>query len=173
MEIWKDISGYEGLYQASSFGRILSLKRGIILKQQLNPSGYYYVALSKDGKGKRFLVSRLIAKNFIPNPYNLPEVNHKDENPKNNAVENLEWCSVAYNNTYGNRTANSAESNKNGIRSKKVYQYDLNGNFIKEYPSQHQASRDNNYSQGNISSCLRGKVKQAYGYVWKYKKDAS
>ena len=143
------------------------------LKPKINKYGYYIVNLSVGGVVKTRTIHRLVAIAFLPNPYNLPCVNHRDENPKNNFVENLEWCSVAYNNTYGNRTANSAESNKNGIRSKKVYQYDLNGNFIKEYPSQHQASRDNNYSQGNISSCLRGKVKQAYGYVWKYKKDAS
>ena len=111
MERWKDIQGYEGLYQVSSEGRVKSLERydacnrlveEKILKQIEN-SGYLYVQLSKCGTKKRFSVHRLVAENFIPNPNNLQQVNHKDENKKNNKVDNLEWCTSDYNLSYGTR----------------------------------------------------------------------
>lgn len=107
-EIWKDIPNYEGLYQASNFGRIKSIQyfnhtnnkiypRDKILKPILNEKGYCRVDLSKSGKSKRHRVHRLVAKTFLPNPYNLLEVNHIDGNKQNNNVNNLEWCSRSYN----------------------------------------------------------------------------
>ena len=117
-EVWKDVVGYEGLYQVSNEGRVKKLAHTIydtgkggtkrvrhypakILKLILNAQGYYTVGLSINKKGKTHLVSRLVAQAFIPNPDNLPCVNHKDENSQNNYVDNLEWCTRAYNNQYG------------------------------------------------------------------------
>ena len=110
-EIWKDIKDYEGLYQVSNLGRIKSCERIVkrgdnhkpvkerILKMG-DKCGYKYVILSKSGKGKTGWVHRLVAQAFISNPDNLSCINHKDENPTNNRVDNLEWCTYRYNNTY-------------------------------------------------------------------------
>ena len=105
MEEWRDIEGYEGLYQISSLGRVKSFPRpttpGGILKINKRKDGYCSVMLCKNGKTKRFLVHRLVAKAFIPNPNNLPMINHKNENPSKNIVDNLEWCDNKYNCNYG------------------------------------------------------------------------
>lgn len=110
-EVWKDINGYEGLYQVSNCGRIRSLDRydsmgrfrkGIIKADTHNGYGYRNVMLSKDGRSETLYVHRLVALAFIPNDNNLPQVNHKDENKENNHVDNLEWCTNEYNSNYGN-----------------------------------------------------------------------
>lgn len=101
-EVWKPIPGYED-YEISSYGRVWSCKRNIVLKLKTVKTGYVFVSLWKDGKQKMFLVHRLVASLFIDNPHNFPTVNHKDENPSNNVVGNLEWCTQGYNNTYGTR----------------------------------------------------------------------
>lgn len=109
-EEWRPVVGYEGLYEASSFGRVKSLDRynskncfikGRILKQSNDGRGYMSIQLCLNGKIERYLVHRLIAQTFIPNPDNLPQVNHKDENKSNNRVDNLEWCDCSYNINYG------------------------------------------------------------------------
>jgi hypothetical protein len=109
-EIWKDIAGYEKMYQVSNLGRIRSLPRrdkrnrfwnGNILKSQVNKYGYLSVKLTKDGKSKRYMVHRLVATAFLPNQNHCKEINHKDENKQNNSVDNLEWCTRSYNVTYG------------------------------------------------------------------------
>lgn len=107
MEEWKDVEGYEGKYQISNECRVKSLnyhqqKIEKILKIYTNNKGYKYVVLNDKGSKTHF-IHRLIAKAFIPNPNNLPCINHKDENPTNNSIENLEWCTYEYNNTYNNR----------------------------------------------------------------------
>lgn len=111
-EIWKDIIGYEGLYQVSSLGRVRSLDKydsmnrfyeGRILKLFADRLGYLSVVLYSNSKRKHYLVHRLVAEAFIHNPDNLPQVNHKDENPSNDNVENLEWCDGKYNVNYGTR----------------------------------------------------------------------
>ena len=104
-EIWKDIDGFEGLYQVSNFGNVMSLNygnRGYAKKltPKCNNSGRLWVELLKGGKRKCMLVHRLVALAFIPNPNNFPQINHKDENPKNNFAFNLEWCTQSYNNNY-------------------------------------------------------------------------
>lgn len=109
-EIWKDIEGYEGLYQISNTGKVKSLKRKyktkkcdeIIKSPSLASRGYFRLPLCKEGKVKYFYIHRLVAQAFIPNPENLPQVNHKDENKLNNNVTNLEWCTHTYNMNYGN-----------------------------------------------------------------------
>lgn len=108
-EEWRDIEGYEGLYQVSNLGRVKSLRdknnkeRELILKPKIMRNGYLKVDLCKNGKQKTFTVHRLVATVFISNPKNFPVVNHKDENKLNNNVSNLEWCTVLYNNCYGTR----------------------------------------------------------------------
>lgn len=111
-EIWRSIDGYEGLYEVSNTGLIRSLDRfvgnrnrikGKILSIRIEKDGYCSVALSKDGKIKRYKIHRLVAQAFIPNPEGLPQVNHKDENKTNNNVDNLEWCTSKYNINYGSR----------------------------------------------------------------------
>jgi len=112
IEEWRPIEGYEGLYDVSSYGRVRSLDRydnrncfrkGHILKQSNDGRGYMSIVLCLNGIFKRYLIHRLVAQTFIPNPDNLPQVNHKDENKSNNRIENLEWCNQKYNNDYGSR----------------------------------------------------------------------
>ncbi len=113
IEVWKSINGYDGLYEVSNYGRVRSLdhydclgrlQRGRVLKPQRDGKGLYlHIGLWKDGKSKPRNIHRLVAEAFIPNPNNLPEVNHKDENKLNNSVSNLEWCDHKYNNNYGSK----------------------------------------------------------------------
>lgn len=111
-EIWKDITGFEGLYQISNLGRVKCVEHKCpgrcgmrkvkehIMTPVKGSKGYFYVSLSKMDRGRTFTVHRLVANAFIPNPENLPCVNHKDEDKFNNNVDNLEWCTHLYNNTY-------------------------------------------------------------------------
>ncbi len=107
MEIWKDIKDYEGLYQVSNLGRVKSLGNSNTRKEKiLKPvyhARYYQVTLSKNNVCIQYRIHRLVAEAFIPNPKHLPIINHKDENPLNNCVENLEWCDAIYNNNYNNK----------------------------------------------------------------------
>lgn len=171
-EIWKDIEGYEGLYQVSNMGRVRSLRKNIILRQSIT-NGYEKAALYKNKKGyKYFLIHRLVANAFIPNPDNLPQVNHKDENKLNNCVDNLEWCTQEYNINYGTGIARRTQLfNTNGKLSKPVLQYTLEGIFIKEWKSTMDVQRNLGFEHANISRCCRGKQSYAYGYIWKYKKE--
>lgn len=116
-EVWKDIEGYEGLYQVSNLGRVRSLNYNHtgeikLLKQDISHNGYKRAMLYKDGKMKRYLVHRLVAMTFISNPDDLPIVNHKDENKTNNNVNNLEWCTYKYNNNYGTKKEKLSKSMK-------------------------------------------------------------
>lgn len=172
-EIWKPVKGYENLYQVSSYGRVSGMGRvtsdgrlvkGKMLKPEKQGKGYFCVYLSKDGKRKCYLIHRLVAEAFIPNPNNHPCVNHKDEDKTNNVVENLEWCTHQYNNNYGGRNKKVAEK-----LSKPIQQFTLDGKFVKEYPSVREAGRQNNLHYQNIWKCLKGKYKHCGGYVWKYK----
>lgn len=102
-EIWRPIEGYEGLYEVSSYGRIRSLMKSIILRPKKEPSGYLRCNLYLNKNMKTVSIHRLVAQAFIPNPDNLPQVNHMDEDKTNNRVDNLEWCDSKYNNDYGTR----------------------------------------------------------------------
>lgn len=164
LEEWKAIEGFEELYEISNIGNVKSLNyngtgKERIMKQGNNGNGYLRVCLSKNGKIKKFLVHRLVAQAFLPNPKNYKEINHKDENKLNNCVSNLEWCDRQYNNNFGTRTEKC---------SKKVNQYTLEGKFIRQFPSTNQVERELGYFQSNISNCCNGKRKTAYNYLWKF-----
>lgn len=164
MEEWRNIEGYND-YQVSNYGRIKSLKYGKerILKPHKDNHGYLHLILYKNGKGLTYKVHRLVAQAFIDNTDNLPMVNHKDENPLNNSVDNLEWCNCKYNINYGTRNKRHSEKMK-----KTVYQYTLDGKFIKEWESLISVYEQLGFSYGHISKCCLGKRKTAYGYIWKY-----
>ena len=120
MEEWKDIKGFEGIYQISNYGRVKSLgnsknRKEKILKQVINNDGYLHIGLHKNGKKKDYLIHRLVAQEFLPNPYNYQEVNHIDEDRKNNYVLNLEWCSRQYNINYGSHNTRAIKTRKNKI----------------------------------------------------------
>lgn len=165
-EIWKDIEGYEGLYQISNYGNVKTLPRprvkSTIMKLELH-KGYYKVCFSKNNKSKHFFVHRLVAQAFIPNPDNLPCVNHKDENSLNNCVNNLEWCTQQYNLLYGNRRAKVIEKER-----KPVGQYTMSNELIRVHYSIQQAARNINRNAGPICRCCKGKQAFAYGYKWEY-----
>ena len=180
-EIWKSINDFEGFYEVSNFGRVRSIDRyvngngitcnfqfvkGKILHPVKDKLGYFRVMLRKNRKYKVFLVHRLVANAFIENAKKLPYINHKDENPSNNCVDNLEWCSAQYNVTYGNC---QAKITKYKIRS--VIQYDKNMNFIKEWDSLKAAADFINVAQQNISACCRNRRKACGGFIWRYKND--
>ena len=172
MEHWKEIDGFEGIYEVSDLGRVKSLKYGKekILKPQKDGSGYLQVCLCKDGQCKSITVHRLIAEAFIPNPNNLDTINHKDEVKTNNTVSNLEWMSREDNINYGTRNKRVAEANTNNPKiSKQVQMFDKKtGELLATFPSLMEAVRVTGINQGNVSSCCNGKLKSAGGYVWKY-----
>ena len=175
-EIWRDIKGYEGLYQVSNMGRVKSLARVIMRKNGkkysikeriLKPQrelGYLRVNLyDSSGKMKRLRVHRLVCEAFHENPENKPCVNHIDENKANNVASNLEWCTVAENNNHGTHNARVAK-----IQSKPVGQYTRDGKLVKIWQSATEVQRQLGFTKQNISQAARGKQKTTYGYVWKY-----
>ena len=175
-ETWKDVAGYEGLYQVSDRGNVRSRRRhgsrGGILKPGTNGKGYLWVMLSLNGKTNVLYVHRLVAEAFIPNPSNFPVINHKDENPANNSVDNLEWCTQKYNcnyGTFGSKIAAKLKGRFNGSLAKAVLQYDKSGNLVREWPSAREVQRQTGFAQSHISECCRGKYKSAHGYIWKFK----
>lgn len=186
--IWKDIPGYEGHYQASTDGHIRSMTKVVNVRngykavkkgKELTPlnlrKGYYGVRLSKEGHAKTERVHRLVALTFLPNPEGLPCVNHKDENPKNNCVDNLEWCTYAYNNAYGSCREKAARARVNHPRmSRAVLQFSLSGEFIAEYPSLAAVERAHGYDAAHVDACAlhKPKARTAYGYIWRFKDDA-
>lgn len=196
-EVWQDIQGYEGAYQISCYGRIKSLPRtrrggsfvypAKIIKLHLGKTpknDYYIVVLYKNGTKSTKRVCRLVASAFIDNPSNLPQVNHIDENTHNDTAWNLEWCTASYNNSYGEHPKKISKAAKERTRTGKcfdgsnylgkmvapVLQYDLDGNFIREFESVTEAKEK--YSS-RVQDCLNGKTTQASGFQWKYKTDAT
>lgn len=170
-EIWKDIPNYEGIYQISNHGRIRSNNPGNkrfhnktdhILKAHVSNTGYCQVTLYKDGvKRRKYTVHKLVATMFIPNPDNLPCVNHKDENKLNNHVDNLEWCTYAYNNAYGTAKIRSIIT-----VSEPVEQYTLEGLHIATYLSATVASKLTGINKTDILKACKGLVPYAGGYGW-------
>ena len=165
-EIFKDIKNYEGLYQVSNLGRVYSIRNNKILKPKLNICGYLSVNLKYKGSHVTKSIHRLVAQTFIENPYNFPQVNHKDEDKTNNCVDNLEWCSAKYNINYGTCRERAAQHFR-----KPVLMFDLNNNFIKEFNSAAEAGSYVNGNSSNIIGCclMYEHYNSAYGYKWKYK----
>lgn len=182
IEEWRDIAGFEGCYQVSNYGKVKSLtrvitirlpngtiytrlSRGRVLRQKKDKDGYLMVGLGKSATRK---VHRLVAEAFIPNLNQSPVINHKDENKANNFVGNLEWCTIEYNNNYGTCRDKSAKAHR-----KAVLQLDRLERVISWYGSLIEAEQvlGINGASTMISRCCKGKIKQAYGYKWKYDKD--
>lgn len=179
-EEWKTISGYEN-YQVSNFGKVKSLgndkaKKEKILKSSTTKKGYQIVGLFKDKKRKLLYVHRLVANAFIPNPNNLPQVNHKDENPSNNHISNIEWCDCKYNINYGSWIEKHSGNNnpmlgklgKEHIRSKQVIQLTLDGDVIRNWDCMMDVQRELGYNYRNICNCCKGRQKSAHNYKWCY-----
>lgn len=163
-EIFREIDGFPD-YEVSNLGRVCSFKGRYprILKPRKNRCGYLYVILYTGGKGVRKTIHRLVAEAFVPNPENKPEVNHIDEDKKNNVAENLEWVTRRENNNHGTR------NKKVAMRlGKAVVQYTTNGVFIAEYPSTREAERVTGIAYQSICSVCQGKRKTAGGYEWCY-----
>lgn len=192
-EVWKDIKGFEGLYQISNYGRVKSLERErtfgnrirVVPEKIINPdkkkSGYLFYHLYSGGRKEKDLYAhRLVAQAFIPNPLGKKDVNHKDGNKSNNYVENLEWATRSenirhsYNVLKRSRIKPIGSNNKT---SKPIIQLTLDGKFVKEWASATEVQRKLGYCEASIRRCLytsigkiqKSKSKQSYGYIWKYK----
>ena len=162
-------------FEVSNLGRILSLNynntgKEKVLKPGKDKDGYFQVVLSKNGETKTCRVHRLVAQTFIPNPENLPEVNHIDEDKTNNRVDNLEWKSHRDNCNHGTRNQRAAKAKINGKKSKKVLQFTLSGEFIREWPSIHECER-NGFNRGAVAACCHGKQKTHKGFLWMFADD--
>lgn len=207
-EQWRDIIiekngvvyDYSGLYEVSNLGRVRSLNYNHtgqikVLKPGKNKKGYYSVVLSKDGSHKQFSVHRIVAEVFIPNPNNLPVVNHKDENPSNNSVDNLEWCTVKYNINYGTgiqRRSEAYKGFKHSDESKRKISEARKGKQLSD-ESKRKISKANGKKilcvetkqvfdsvqeacewagiKNGIIGCCKGKQHTAGGYHWMYYED--
>ena len=173
-EIWKDIEGYEGLYQISSLGKVKSLPKITfnakgqyktkerILKYGKNQYGYFQISLWKDGKRKNKPIHKLIATMFIPNPKKYKIINHIDGNKQNNNIQNLEWCTQKH---------NVKEAYRLGLTSKRyksVNQYDLHNNFIKTWKSIAEINKKLKIDESSIVRCCKGRQNKAGNYIWRY-----
>ena len=190
-EVWKDIEGFEGLYQVSNIGNVKSLvnNKGVAREKVLKPtivSVYLHVNLYKNKTRKTYNVHRLVAKAFLPNPQNYPCVNHRDENGENNNVENLEWCSYKYNTNYGSRNERAGKANTNNQNRSKAISKALTNNtkiskavvafkkdeLVMVFPSTNEAGRQG-FDQSNVAACCRNcymrEGNNVYkGYEWRY-----
>ena len=183
-EIWKTVIGYEGLYEVSSMGRVRSLDRyvrgrgdsmklhkGRTLHPKIDRDGYCIYNLCKDGKVKNFRAHRLVADAFIPNPNNKSCIDHINTIRNDNRVENLRWSTQQENVNNPitiNRMSTAKKNQEKGNHQTPITQYDLNGNFIKEYPTIKEAVMETGTNRTSIISCANGRYKTANGFRWGY-----
>ena len=197
MEIWKDIKGYEGLYQISNYGRVKSLTKTVVREKMGNfekneiimkptkHKGYFSIMLSKNGVSKMYKVHRLVAEEFV-SKYDYKsvaeenrslidldrlEVNHKDEKKSNNNADNLEWCTHLYNMKYGDWKTRRENNADHSYCYKPVNQYDLGGNFIRRWNNMSEPQKELGILRQSISKCCRGERETAKGYIWRYAND--
>lgn len=197
-EKWKDIKGYETLYQISDRGNVRSLDRkvkcrdnklkqlkGRIIKQQRYSNGYMFVSLSKNGVVKQLLVHRLVGNAFIPNPENKPEINHKNEIKEDNTVGNLEWATryenvvygtqlkrgVSHRNQFGKNNPMFGKTGSLNPQSKRIYQFDKEGNLIKEWGSMKLVRKTLGFNESGIRQAAKGILKQSYGFLWSFSRE--
>lgn len=176
METWKNIKGYEGLYQVSNMGRVKSLERKVrhgrgieltikerILKPGMDRGGYLRVGLCAGGKQKTLKVHRLVCQAFHENPDNKPHVNHLNEDKTDNRACNLEWSTAKENMNHGTHNERVAKA-----RSKPVGQYTLDGELVKIWQSPCEAGKQIGLSDSHVSEVANGKRKTAYGFIWRY-----
>ena len=170
-ESLRNVKGYENLYQVSRKGKVRSSHKGYweVLTSVVNRHGYNQYLFHKDGKRKNMRGNRLVAEAYIPNPDNLPFVNHKDENPANDCVENLEWCTSEYNNNYG--TARQ-RSSINHSKNRPVCMFNVDGTFIREFYNINDAAKFVDGAHTCILRCCSNKVFCYKGYIWRYKEDS-
>ncbi len=192
METWKPIKGYEGLYEVSDQGRVKSLinkPKEMYLKK--HNRGYRQVELTNGEERKTYLVHRLVAEAFLPNPQKYPQVNHIDEDKQNNAVSNLEWCTAKQNRnafalnhpnfykrprgSYKTRTPYKPRADRNRPHKAdkqrnrfKILQLTLDGRLVKVWDFAICAKWEHGYNSTSIWECCEGKRRTAYGYKWQY-----
>lgn len=170
-ELWVEIEGYNGKYWVSNHGRVKMVEMQFFnkpfrLMKPQTAKGYKCIRLYNSKGWKDYLVHRLVADYFIPNPNNFPHVNHKDENPSNNMADNLEWCTRLYNVRYG--TAIERKKEKLKKYKKPVEQYSKDGVFIKRWDSATDAANELGLYSHCICQVAKGINKTHGGYVWKY-----
>lgn len=171
MEEWRNLDKFPG-YQVSSLGNVRSVgdkKKNKELIPTIGTKGYLQVCLGNKVKP----IHRLVAETFLPNPKNLPQVNHINENKIDNRVDNLEWCTLQYNVRFGTgiyRRSQKRVGERNGTSSKEVIQLSLTNEYIAEFPSAKEAMRKLGFtSSSNITKCCKEQRISAFGYKWKYK----
>lgn len=167
LEEWRPIKGYEDRYLIGNTGLVFSKISDRLLTPKIDRYGYKTIGLSRNGKVKWFTVHRLVAIAFVPNPNNLPTVNHKDENKLNCRSDNLEWATVRYNDNYGTRNKRMANSKKKNP----IAQYDIEMNLICIHLGIKDAQRNTGVNRNSIRDVCRGNRPSAGGYVWRYYKE--
>lgn len=178
-EIWKDVVGYEGLYKVSNFGNVMSFQPNCRNHSQylapFDNGGYFRVTLTKNRKRTNHLVHRLVADAFIPNPESKEAVNHIDGCKTNNHIDNLEWVTKGENTRHAIKiglrpsyvTPKGYKRTKR-YRSKKVYQYDKNGNLLKEWDCAIEAAEALGFTKNFILRCCRGERMTYMGFIWRF-----
>ena len=170
-EIWKDIQGYEGLYQVSNLGNVKSFyfDPPIILKSCKNQKGYLHIVLNKNGIKKTVRIHRLVAQAFVDNPNNKEQVNHIDGIKINNNACNLEWVSNQENISHASKNGLLADvTGNNNPRCRAINQYDLNNKFIKQWKSFYEIKKSLGIDRSCIWRCCIGKFQQSHNYIWRY-----
>lgn len=168
-EIWKDVVNFEGLYKVNQWGDIWSEYTHKKIKYSISNYGYKQYNLHKDKKAFIVTAHKAVAQAFVPNPLNLPIINHKDENKLNCYYENLEWCTYSYNNSYNNKAKKAMQAH-----AKTVYQYDKNGELINIFNSVKEAARKTQFSNSQITACCqeyklnKKNIKTVKGFVFSF-----